>query len=179
MANYYVDENKTIYAYTSDEQLGVAQGSSANLTLGLDDLTDLSGQSTIIINRIHFQVTGFVDTTVNPNSLCGFLALGGIAPAGYVTASGAVSNLGNVSDYQEVKGWPLKGVQKYAYARQDALAPVQQGVITKASFSKTWTPSRKNALALNRGQEIVLNARSAYEEWDYLLSIIIEARRGE
>jgi len=179
MAEMYVDENKTIYAYDSKRQLGVASGSSANITLGLDDLTDLSGQSTIIINRIHFLVTAFIDSTVIPSTVSAFFALGGIAPAGFVSASGGVSNLGNVSDYQEVKGWPLKGVQKYGVARQDALAPVEQGLITKSSFSKTWTPSRKNALALNRGQEIVLNVRSAYSEWDYFLSIILEARRGE
>ena len=175
----YVDENKTIYAYNDVRAIGVASGVSGNVTLGLDDLTDLSGQSTIIINRIHFLVTGYVDTTVAPNTVSSFFALGGIAPAGFITASGAISNLGNVSDYQEVKGWPLKGVQKFCAARQDALAPVEQGMISKASFSKTWTPSRKNALALNRGQEIVLNARSNGIEWDYFLSIVIEARRGE
>lgn len=179
MANYYVDENKTIYAYTGDRRLGISSGSSGILTLGLDDLTDLSGQSTIIVNRIHFHAVGFVDSTVVPNNVQQFFALGGIAPEGYVSPSGGISNLGNVSDYQEVKGWPLKGVQKYNVARQDALAPVEQSVITKASFSKTWTPSKKNSLALNRGQEIVFNCRSMSGEWDYFMSIILEARRGE
>lgn len=175
----YVDENKTIYAYNSSRVPGVSSGSSANLTLGLDDLTDLSGQSTIIINRIHFLVTGFVDSTVAPGTVSAFFALAGVAPAGYVSPSPGISNLGNVSDYQEVKGWPLKGAHKYGVARQQGATNPEQGAIVKASFSKTWTPSRKNSLALNRGQEIVLNARSAYSEWDYFLSIILEARRGE
>lgn len=179
MAEYYVDENKTIYAYVSDRETGVAQGSSANVTLGLDDLIDLSGQSTIIINRVHFSVTGFVDSTVTPNSVSAFFACAGVAPAGYISPTGGVSNLGNVSDYQEVKGWPLKGAHRYGVAKQDPLAPVEQSILTKASFTKTWTPSKKNALALNRGQELVLNARSAYNEWDYFLSIVLEARRGE
>ncbi len=180
MAEYYVDENETIYAYVSDRELGVNQGSSANVTLGLDDLTDLSGQSTIIINRVHFSVTGFVDTTVAANSVSAFFACAGVAPAGYVSATGGVSNLGNVSDYQEVKGWPLKGAHRYAVAKQDFFHPTfPQTQLIKASFTKTWTPSKKNALALNRGQELVLNARSAYNEWDYFLSIVLEARRGK
>lgn len=175
-AEYYYDTNKTIYSYHSVKELGVAAGSSANITLGLDDLTDLSGQSTIIINRIHFAVTSFVDSTVLPNTICSALCLGGIAPAGYITASGAISNLGNVSDYQELEGWPLKGVQKYVVSKQPA-GP-DQNSLQRSSFSKIWTPSKKNSLALNRGQEIVFNVRTVYGELDSYLSIFIEARRG-
>lgn len=179
MANYYVDTNKTIYAYHAVKQLGVATGSSANATLGLDDLTDLSGQSTIIINRIHFQVVSFVDATVAANSITSGFALGGVAPAGYISASGGVSNLQNVSDYQDLEGWPLKGVMRYLVSKQPGAIPDN---LMRSSFSKTYTPSRKGknkGLALHRGQEIVFNVRTVHEEADYYLSIVLEARRGE
>ncbi len=179
MAEVYVDDNKTIYAYESVKEIGVAPLSSGNVTLGLDDMTDLSGQSTIIINRVHFSVVGFIDGTATPNAVGAFFALGGIAPIGYITPSGGISNLGNVSDYQQLKGWPLKGVQRYGVGRMDTPTHAINQANTKASFSKTWTPSRKNALALNRGQEIVFNVRSLFVEWDFHLSIILECRRGE
>ncbi len=179
--SYYYDENKTIYANSSDLELAVAAGASANVTLGLDDLTELSGQSTILINRIHFQVTMYVDFTVLPDSLVTATVLGGITPAGFINPTGTPSNLANLSDYQEIKGWPLKGVQRFLTCRQPnhgSPTPATNSLI-KASFSKTWTPSRKNALALNRGQEIVLNVQTNHQEADYSVNMILEARRGE
>jgi len=176
MANYYVDTNETIYAYESLKSLGVAQTASATVTLGLEDLTDLSGTSKININRIHFGCTGYLDAVTIPNTVGSFFALGGIAPSGFSVAN----PLGSASDYQDVEGWPLKGVMRYGVAR--AVDPLMNNNMASASFSKTYVPSRKGSskgLTLNRGQEIVFNVKSVYEEWDYYMFIVLECRRGD
>jgi hypothetical protein len=149
MVSVYVDENKTIYAYQSLKQTNIPTGSSANVTLGLADMTDLSGQSTIIINKIHFGVTAFLDSATPADQMGSCLVLGGITPEGYISPSGGVSNLANLSDYQEIKGWPLKGVSKFLASMPTNV--VDQNGLVRSSFTKSFTTTRGNSLALNRG----------------------------
>ena len=56
MADYYVDNNSTIYASAreqiGDTQSGLPTGNAMHVSLGLSDLTDLSGQSSIYVNKI-------------------------------------------------------------------------------------------------------------------------------
>lgn len=176
MVSYYVDENKTIYAHVSDKETSVVAGDSANVTLGLADLLDLTGQSTIIVNRIHFGVICFVNSAVPIYQTATAFVLGGIVPVGYPSPTGGASNVANFGDYQEIKGWPLKGVSKTLSAMPSGQTYANS--IERTSYHKTWTPSRKNALALNRGQEIVLNVQTNHETLNYVLSINLEARRG-
>lgn len=176
MANWYVDNNETIYAYESLSTASLGVSNSVYTTLGLADLTDLSGQSTWLINRIRFYVKVFSDNagSAQQETTYGF-ALGGIAPVG-------TTGLDRVSDYQEVKGWPLKGVDHYLFTQVCAAVddPSNASTKTMQSFSKTWTPSRRNHLALNRGQEVVWNFRhiSGNPIQSVFQSVFIEARRG-
>ncbi len=177
MAAYYVDNNGTIYASDSLQTTSVAAGASAEVNIGLADLTDFSGLSTWIINRVHFYTKCFIENSgLLQNEQTYLLALGGIAPVG----AGTLSGLG---DYQGINGWPLKGVHHYLYLQGAEAAgdPGNASMRGVQSFSKTWTPSRRNHLALHREQEINFNVKvvSGNPDVDIFQSIIVEARRGK
>lgn len=178
MVSYYVDNNETIYAVESARNLAVSQGQHSLCTLGLADLTglfDLSGQSTWLINRIHFFTSCFVASALGLVGTSYAYAQGGICPNGTL-------DLVRVEDYQGLNAWPLRGVNHYMFMRHNSSGAADDNPANcRASFSKTWTPSRGNHLALNRGQEIsfTTNNVTSANDMEIFQSIIVEGRRGQ
>ena len=175
MASYYVDNNETIYALHSVRDNTVASGGHLHVPLGLSDLTglmDLSGQSTWLINRIHFFATIYTDNAVGltPDTSY-YYVQGGICPSGTL-------DLVRVAAYQDLKGWPLKGVNKYIFTQ--VVASIDNQANSRGVYSKTWTPSRGNHLALNRGQDVnfTVNTVSSNNTSAMFGSVLVEARRG-
>lgn len=175
MPDVYVDNNETIYAYETSYDPNLPPVSVQYTTLGLEDLLpDLSGQSTWLINRIHFFVKFMgIESSPQTNGSTVLSAVTGISPYGWVAAGNSLSTPG---DYSDLKGWPLKGGTKYLGLQDDTSQNV-------TSWSKTYSPSKGNHLALNRNQEIVLSSRIFnYPDalnCNILSSIIVEARRGD
>ncbi len=179
MAQWYVDNNETIYATHSVVDNSVAVNDSNTCTLGLADLTTLSGQSTWLINRIHMFVKLQGPELDPPNDLHhNYKAIAGIAPAGFISGGGT---LNSPDDYQEIKGWPLKGAFKFMQVYLDANGSRTNSPAATSTWSKTWTPSRGNHLALNRSQEIVLNCVSETSGGTTIMicGLYVEARRGQ
>jgi len=165
MADYYIDDNETIYASDVD-YTSTNTGLSDYVTLGLSDLTELPGQSTWFINKIHFQYRGFVQT---PNSEGYGHVLAGVVRRD-ITAATAYDNY---SDFQDVKGFPLKGTKKYFWYVMD---PANFGSVI--SVSSTWTP--RKALLLNREQDIIFTVKNTLgSSLQGILSIIVQAKRGD
>ncbi len=167
--DWYVDDNETIYV-TDYAQFDSFDGSdSRNLTWGLAEIVDLSGQSTVFLNKITFKLSGYIE----PEDTCGsqpvaVFANCGIAPVDYLDADENPTNrLDYLSDYQDVKGWPLKGCHSYAnYAREipnPSIVPdtgIWQGVGSTLSWQRTYSP--RKALLLSRLQVVVFNIVQTY-----------------
>ena len=164
MADYYVDDNETVYA-TEDTLQFTGAGSSDQQSLGLSDLLELPGQSTWFINKVVFAYTG--------------VCTGAVAGNGYVVAGVvrrdlvAGTNFQSFGDFQDVKGFPLKGSKKFFYYTPDPLSTANE-----IKLVHTWTP--RKALLLNREQDIVFNIRNrAGSDLEGILSINIQAKRGD
>ncbi len=175
MPTVYVDNNETIYAYETSFQDNVAPLAVHYSEIGLADLIpELTGQSTWLINRVHFWVKFMGRETIPQTNSSTFMSvICGVAPHGWVAAG---NSLESPADYSDLKGWPLKGCQKYLGLMDDTA----QNVTT---WSKTYSPSKGNHLALNRNQQLVLAAK-IFNYADALncniqSSIIVEARRGD
>ena len=104
ITNFYVDNNETVYAFYST-YVNLGSGASHQASQGLSDVGELPGQSTWFVNKLHFGFHGYWDLTVGtqPDSYCYFQ--GGVIPR---DLSG--TNHVDLSDYQTLKGWPLKGI---------------------------------------------------------------------
>jgi hypothetical protein len=167
ITNFYVDNNETIYAfYSSYANLGA--GTSKQISQGLSDVGELPGQSTWFVNKIHFGFHGYWDIAVgtSPESYCYFQ--GGVIPR---DLSGA-TNFSDLSDYQTIKGWPLKGINGLVCKPSE----VQHNAL---SFSRTYSP--RKALLLNREQNInwvVLNGAGARDLKGYLW-VNMQMKRGD
>lgn len=173
ITNFYVDNNETVYAhYTSSVNLSA--GTVGRLSQGLADIGELPGQSTWFINKIRFSFHGLFSlaagTAVESN--CYFQA--GIIPR---DLSG--SYIADLTDYQTIKGWPLKMCNGFVFKQTiTGLATVSMGISNMVNFSRTYTP--RKALVLNREQNInwtVKNGPGSRDLQGYL-EVNIQAKRG-
>ena len=113
----YIDNNETIY-FSESEYNSISAGTSLETKLSLRDIPELSGQSTIFINKIRFQVEG-VCLSGSPGNSRGHMVCG-IGPYGTSTV------FDELEKYQQVKGWPLKMAKRFYYVPQNI---VQIGLI--------------------------------------------------
>ncbi len=167
IAQFYIDDsNGSVYASQfSLETTGVA--ASDRLTLGLDEIPT-STMSTWLINRIRFRYSGFYEQAVGND----------VAQLSYccgIHESSITDELTSVLAYQDIKGWPLKG----CFGTLSALGVTEESPNIRTSWSKTWTPSRGNHLALNRLQTIQMGIQNQGSgTWEGTISIEVEAKRG-
>lgn len=171
----YIDNNDKIYYSDRYEFDTVSQG-SAQLSASLEDIASIPGQSTWIINKVHYSVhcytdlDGYVNGTPNGNILLGVIP--------YDDAG--VYN--QFDDYQDVRGWPFLGTWKQwsiAKLTDSGGAPVSSlDPLSRAAVSGTYVP--KSPLALNRMQKINFNFYNTGTVDVYgFMSIFVSARRGE
>lgn len=175
----YIDENETIYVMARNSGNNLSNGSKSAIVIGLNDLgNELSGQSTVFVNKIRFAASGFIDpdgTDFN-KSFCHFTC--GIVPDNeYVS-----SNAPMLEDYQEVKGWPLKGCFGYSsimMPKSTTVGTAWQGYGSRFSWTRTYSP--RKALVLSRLQQIVFNMKndSNGSDINYLQTIELQLKRGD
>ena len=164
--DFYIDDSGLIFAESNASHLTGPAGSDA-IDLSISDAPALSTMSTWLINRIKFQVSSLLTSVAVPGTFAELDILGGVMQSG---VSGLITDF---EDYQDIKGWPIKGAKGYMLAFDN---PQQM----YRSWSYTWTPSRGNHLALNRLQDINLAIKdSGNGTWTSHLRIVVEAKRGQ
>lgn len=165
--DYYYDVNETIYATDSGVSSLVA-GSTTQRDLGLQDLTDLSGQSTIFVNKVRFNVIG---TLVKGTGLGQDYAYGhmlcGVIPSDLVN-----TDFDLFSSYQDYKAWPLKMGKHFYFQKEND--------IMNNGFRMSFTYTPRKALLLNREQSIVLCVTNELGmNCQFHASINLQAKRGD
>jgi Flp pilus assembly protein TadG len=175
MVEFYVD-NVTGKMQAYQYRVGVIDSAATDrnsVTIGLDDIAAASSaelqDSTIsvwLIDHIRFK---FSATLTDPGTTNGYGHIQtSILPRGLPSAASAYTN---VSDIQELAGWPLtKGEQYYTANTHNP------GASGSTSWSYTYRP--KSKLALNRIQEVVMAFMTSQGVFTYLGSVHVQAQRG-
>lgn len=172
MTDYYYDNNDTIYATDRELHLNTTAGNSIRLHLGLSDLTELSGQSTVFVNKVVCKYRGYGHKG-GVNQTYGSMVCG-IVPAS-VAGSGTPSDTKTLGNYQDIRGWPLKNGKQHYYAYTGSL---DTNFLNSVSMSFTYRP--KKALLLNRDQRIIMTVTNAYGvNITGLLSMELQLKRGQ
>lgn len=172
MADYYVDNNETIYATQRSFVPTMAAGNQTKTYLGLADLTDLSGQSTMFVNWVRFEWWGHASQGGVGESYGHTVAA--ILPRSIGTAAGAAGNYHDLADFQVIKGWPIKNSKRFYYSYCGTSN--NSNNISRTVF--TYNP--KNTLVLNRDQVLYLVLDNNYgQPISGLLSIVAQLKRGD
>tara|TARA_Y100000401_G_C8298309_1_gene212613 strand:- start:158 stop:682 length:525 start_codon:yes stop_codon:yes gene_type:complete len=174
MADYYVDNNSTIYASAreqiGDTQSGLPTGNAMHVSLGLSDLTDLSGQSSIYVNKITFQLTGFQPNGGTTDYMLGHF-LCGIIPTDKLG-----TEFSDYDHFQDIKGWPLKASKKFF----GNTSGHNNASDTPQNLRTSFTYSPRSSLLINREQSIIMTVRNDYGDELYgVMSIDLVGRRGD
>lgn len=166
MAKYYVDNNKTIYASVRTYQGSTLPGNSFRHSLTIDDLTDLSGQSTIFVNWLRFEFQGVVE-----NGGLGFSY--GHSIMGVVPKSAKTVAFEDYDDFMLYKGWPLKNSVRFYHAYSGNTA----NSANKIRIVYTFRP--KKALLINREQAVIFQLWNEFgQPIQGLISCIFQLKRG-
>lgn len=166
--DYYYDNNETIYASSSTAASTTVSGSTNQIDLGLQDLTDLSGQSTVFVNKVRFKVIGVAlnGTGTGQDYSYGHMVCG-VIPADLVN-----TDFDLFEGYQDYKGWPLKMGKDFYYQRSDGFM--------NNGFRMSFTFTPRKALLLNREQILVLCISNAFgNNIQYTASITAQFKRGD
>lgn len=171
MADYYIDNNETIYvSQYADYTAGIAQGTADDVRISLSDIAALSGQSTWFINKVRFKFKGYSQpSTVGTTGVVHGFHVAGVIPSSYTT-NGKFYHLG---EFIDIKGWPLKG----CFGHDTWVSDVEP-FNNMISVSCTYQPRR--ALVLNRSQSLVWTFRNTSgKAVGGILSIDLQAKRGD
>lgn len=163
----YIDMlHDQLYVASEQRSGGISAGSSHQITFGLSDFGELPGQSTWHIRSIKFYLMGFQEEAgLSPYST--YRILGGITNRDIASST----NYSELSDYQDIAGFPLKDVQKDGLVLNN---PQQNWF----SWQKTYRP-RKH-LSLNREQNFVFCVKSVYgNDLTTQLGMYLHAERGD
>lgn len=166
MADIYIDNlYKQLYVSDNQYESAVSTGSSTQMTFGLSDFGELPGQSTWYIRSIRFYVMGYQEETGSaPDTHCRL-------QGGIVNRDISTTDMAELSDYQDVAGWPLNKVQKDLMIRN---SPQKNWF----SYQHTYTP--RKALTLNREQNIVWCAKNRLgNDMNFFLGCYLHAERGD
>lgn len=184
MGSAYVDENETIYYMDKTVGVGLSGGNTVSLFFDinqhpLDEL--ITGQSTVFVNSVKFKCSGFIDPDgIDLNRTVGKIVCG-VVPFDLFNISNAPHDL---EDYQELKGWPLKGCYGYTSLMRPRDTEVSesnwQGLGSTFSWQKTYKP--RNSLLISRMQSICFtlqNDVSNGSDINYCLSMEVQCKRGD
>jgi hypothetical protein len=162
----YIDMlHKQLYVSSEEQSGATPTGSSQQMTFGLSDFGELPGQSTWYIRSVKFYVMGYQDAGgVSPYTTCRFLG-------GVVNRDLSAAVRAELSDYQDIAGFPLKGVQKDIMIEN---TPQQNWF----SYQSTYRP--RKALTLNREQNFSWCAKNVGgNDMIFSLGIYLHAERGD
>lgn len=182
--DYYIDDNETIYVHIEESNATVNDTQGFNIRFGLPDINDLSGQSNLFLNHAKFSLNGFTaDTAAVGNTVVYCLA--GIVPEGTITGTG--DGFTTLTDYQQVKGWPLKGCFGTATVGRgrdtDVSADLWQGFGSRVTWTKSYKP--RSSLLISRLQEVTFCASLSSQvgftskNWDGVISMDLQLKRGD
>jgi hypothetical protein len=163
---WYVDTNGVIYG-THYRSTALGAGATSAVDMGLKDITvslPNSTVATIMVDVIKFRV----QAVIAPGIVDAYLSIQtGVKPINVLG-----SGLGQVTDYQDIQGWPLKN--GYALVETNVEHPGSSGML---SWSFTYKP--KNKLALNRLQDINCCIKAEGGSFvNSLSSIWLQGKRG-
>lgn len=168
MADVYIDNNQTIYAVQRVFQGSIASGASISTYTGLQDWLDLSGQSTVFVNYLHFECWGTAENGGVGESHGHMIS--GIVPWDY-----RVGGPSRIEDFQLIKGWPFKNCKKFYYAYTGDTG--NSANTFRMSF--TWRPKKGRPLLINREQAVYVNVFNTYgQPIQGLVSITGQFKRG-
>lgn len=163
---WYIDTNGLIYG-THYRSAVLGAGLTSAVDLGLKDITTSLPQTTvatIMIDKIRFKVSAVLGGGLTDAVLT---AQAGVKPT---TVLG--STLAQITDYQDIQGWPIK--DGYTIVEANTLHAGSSGIV-----SWTYTYKPKNKLALNRLQDVNLCIKAEIGSFAASLSSIwIQGKRG-
>ena len=169
LADYYVDNNETIYASVRLFSPSTAASQHMHTYLDIGSLLTLTGQSTVFVNWLRFEFQGTVSNGGVGYSYGSMLS--GIVP---LSVSSASNPRPDYVDYEDVKGWPFKNSKKmyYAYAGDTA----NSGNMIR--MVHTFKP--RKALLMNRQQAIITTFENNHgQAVKGLLTITAQLKRGD
>ncbi|AXH78486.1 MAG: hypothetical protein [Circular genetic element sp.] len=168
--DYYVDNNGRIQVCVDQLDTSVSVGGYHRIHLALSNLTDLTGQSTVFVNKLKFSMN-----TISPSGGSTDYFVGHIL-AGIIPLDMAGSNFDTLVDYKNVKGWPIPMSKQYII--NSSGHPGASDVPFVGRLSQTYTP--KSTLLINREQAIQLSFKNDYGDNQQVnLSIQASLARGE
>lgn len=181
----YIDDNETIYVSDNLAFEHLTVTSQKNLLIGLADLgAELSGQSTVFVNSVRFSFSGNIDPDISSDDYAYPYILCGVVPEGaYSTSSGPQT----LDDYQEIKGFPLKGCFGHTNVMRPKVPTSMalddwQGNYSYHSWTRTYRP--KKSLVLSRLQQVIMNVTNynnpgTLSDISGLMTIDMQLKRGD
>ncbi len=181
--DYYIDDNETIYVHVAEDSAAVTDVQGFNITFDMSMLSELSGQSTVFLNHARFSMNGRNSNADDVNN-CVVYNVAGIVPEG--TISGFSNGFNTLEDYQQVKGWPLKGCFGTATRGRGRDSTVAADMWQGVGQSVVWTRSYKprSSLLLSRLQVLTLNCGLSPQggfssaSWKGTISMDLQLKRG-
>lgn len=167
MAQYYVDNNKQIYVTRRSFSTQTSANQAMKNSLTIDDLTDLSGQSTVFVNWLRFEFQGTAETGGLGESY-------GHMICGIVPYSAKTTDFEWYGDFQTYKGWPLKNGVRFFHAYTGNVG--NSG--NRIRMVYTFRP--KKVLVINRKQAIIWQVWNEYgQPITGLMSLVAQLKRGD
>lgn len=182
--DYYIDDNETIYVHVAEDSATVNDVQGFNITFDMSMLTELSGQSTVFLNHARFSMNGR-NSSADDTANVVLYNVAGIVPEGTITSSSTGFN--SLSDYQQVKGWPLKGCygsSTRGRGRDSTVAAdMWQGVGQFVVWTRSYKP--RSSLLISRLQVLTLNCGLSPQigfgsgDWKGTISMDLQLKRGD
>ena len=170
--DYYVDNNGRIQVSVDQLDTSVTVGQHHRIHFALKNLTDLSGQSTVFVNKVNFKVEVYSPNGGSTDYMVGHM-LAGVIPEDLVS-----TNFSALQDYKTVKGWPIPMTKKYILNSSGHLPSSAAGSGFVGRMTHTYTP--KSTLLVNREQAIQLCFKNDFgDEQRVSLSMQLSLARGE
>lgn len=183
MAHAYVDDNETIY-WEDGDLATIPGGQKYSMFFSpnsapLDNL--IPGQSTVFVNSLTFKASGYIDPDGSDLNRTVFKMLCGIVPFDTFMSTNGPEDL---EDYQELKGWPLKGCFQYSNLLRprdvDQTEGAWMGYNSNFSLTKTYKP--RKALLLSRLQSVCFTMKNDItngSDCQLHMSIAAQLKRGD
>lgn len=168
--DYYVDNNGRIQVSVDQLDTDVSVGSHHRIHFALSNLGDLSGQSTVFVNKVSFKAECVSPSGGSTDYFVGHM-MASVIPLDLVG-----TNYSSLTQLKNVKGWPIPMSKKYIMNSSGHAG--QSDVPLVARLSQTYNP--KSTLLVNREQAIQLCFKNDYgDNQKVSLSMQLSLKRGE
>ncbi len=171
MADWYIDNNKTIYATSRSGNIsGLTAGQTSSIYLGLPDITDLPGQSTVFVNWVRFEANITVQNGGVGESFGWSIA--SVLPYDLASAVGAAYP--QYVSYLDLKGWPLKNSKRLYWTYSGDTA-------NSANTTRTvYTFRPRKSLKINRNQALYFGLYNEYgQPINGMINMVAQFKRAD